>query len=169
MVTTSCGRSISYGNITTANVNQLRKMNASLFPVRYPDQFYADIPDANPDFNQLVYVDNVAVGAVCCRIEPPKSPGGHDSLYIMTLGVLATWRRRNIGTHLLRRVLESLPRHPSVKEVYLHVQTNNDEAVGFYKEHGFNVEETIANYYKRIDPPDCFVLRKRLFQEGDKR
>ncbi|CAM9474526.1 unnamed protein product, partial [Ectocarpus sp. 8 AP-2014] len=80
-----------------------------------------------------VYVDNVAVGAVCCRIEPPTSPGGHDSLYIMTLGVLATWRRRNIGTHLLRRVLESLPRHPSVKEVYLHVQTNNDEAVGFYK------------------------------------
>ncbi|CAB1112024.1 unnamed protein product [Ectocarpus sp. CCAP 1310/34] len=80
-----------------------------------------------------VYVDNVAVGAVCCRIEPSKSPGGHDSLYIMTLGVLATWRRRNIGTHLLRRVLESLPRHPSVKEVYLHVQTNNDEAVGFYK------------------------------------
>ncbi|CAM9765383.1 unnamed protein product, partial [Ectocarpus fasciculatus] len=114
-----------------------------------------------------VYVDDVAVGAVCCRIEPPKSPGGHDSLYIMTLGVLATWRRRNIGTHLLGRVLGSLPRHPSVKEVYLHVQTNNDEAVGFYKEHGFSIEETITNYYKRIDPPDCFVLRRRLCQ-GDK-
>lgn len=34
------------------------------------------------------------------------------------------------------------------------------------QEHGFGVEETIANYYKRIDPPDCFVLRKRLRREG---
>lgn len=80
-----------------------------------------------------VYVDNVVVGAVCCRIEPPESPGGHEALYIMTLGVLAVWRRRNIGTKLLRRVLDSLPRYPSVEEVYLHVQINNGEAVGFYE------------------------------------
>lgn len=80
-----------------------------------------------------VYVDGVIVGAVCCRIEPPKSSGGHDALYIMTLGVLATWRRRGIGTQLLRRVLASLPRYPSIGEIYLHVQTKNDEATGFYQ------------------------------------
>lgn len=80
-----------------------------------------------------VYVDDMVVGAVCCRIEPPESPDGHVKLYIMTLGVLAAWRRRAIGTHLLRRVLDSLPRYPSVREVYLHVQTSNQEAVGFYK------------------------------------
>ncbi|CAM9672578.1 unnamed protein product, partial [Scytosiphon promiscuus] len=113
-----------------------------------------------------VFVDDVVVGAVCCRIEPAESAGGHDSLYIMTLGVLATWRRRKIGTKLLRRVLDSLPRYPSVEQVYLHVQTNNGEAVGFYEKHGFKVEETIANYYKRIDHPDCFVLKKRFRREG---
>lgn len=80
-----------------------------------------------------VYVDGVVVGAVCCRIEPPGSPEGHEALYIMTLGVLAAWRQRNIGTQLLGRVLDSLPRHPLVGELYLHVQTNNNEAIGFYK------------------------------------
>lgn len=80
-----------------------------------------------------VYVDGVVVGAVCCRIEPPGSPEGREALYIMTLGVVAAWRRRNIGTQLLRRVLDSLPRYPSVGELYLHVQTNNEEAIGFYK------------------------------------
>lgn len=50
---TSCGRNITFGNITDANVNQLRKMNASIFPVRYHDKFYADAPNGNPDFNQF--------------------------------------------------------------------------------------------------------------------
>lgn len=161
-VSTSCGRKITFGDITEDNVHHLRKMNTSIFPVRYHDKFYIDVSSANSDFTQYVYVDDVVVGAVCCRIEPPESPEGHVKLYIMTLGVLAAWRRRAIGTHLLRRVLDSLPRYPSVREVYLHVQTSNQEAVGFYKEHGFGVEETIENYYKRIDPPDCYVLRKRL-------
>jgi ribosomal protein S18 acetylase RimI-like enzyme len=28
------------------------------------------------------------------------------------------------------------------------VQTNNDEALGFYKHHGFEVTGTIENYYQ---------------------
>lgn len=80
-----------------------------------------------------MYVDGVVAGAVCCRIEPPESPDGHDALYIMTLGVLAAWRRRAIGTQLLLRLLDCLPRYPSVGQLYLHVQTNNEEAIGFYK------------------------------------
>lgn len=50
---TTCGRNITFGNITTENVNHLRKMNASIFPVRYHDKFYADVPGGNPDFNQF--------------------------------------------------------------------------------------------------------------------
>lgn len=44
---------VTFGNITVGNVQQLRKMNASIFPVRYHDSFYADVPDGNPDFNQF--------------------------------------------------------------------------------------------------------------------
>ncbi|CAM9432937.1 unnamed protein product [Ascophyllum nodosum] len=164
-ISTSCGRKLLFGNITEANVHQLRKMNASVFPVRYPDKFYKDVSCGKEEFNQFVYVDGVVAGAVCCRIEPPEPPGGHDRLYIMTLGVLAPWRRRGIGTQLLRRMLANLEHHPSVQEVYLHVQTSNQDAVEFYQGHGFDIAETIANYYKRIDPPDCYVLRKRLSRD----
>ena len=71
------------------------------------------------------------------------------------------------------------------EQVYLHVQTNNDDAVRFYKKHGyvhccpvyscdedlihwrhplyrFSVTGEIKNYYKRIEPPDCFVLSKSM-------
>lgn len=93
-----------------------------------------------------VYVDGVVVGAVCCRIEPPESPKGQDALYIMTLGVLAAWRRRAIGTQLLRRVLGCLPRYPSVGQLYLHVQTNNEEAIGFYKVGCFTLVGSRASF-----------------------
>lgn len=51
----------------------------------------------------------------------------------MTLGVLAAWRRRGVGKKFLRRVLANLAHYPSVGEIYLHVQTSNQEAVRFYK------------------------------------
>ncbi|CAM9444772.1 unnamed protein product [Sphacelaria rigidula] len=142
-------------------------MNASIFPVRYHDSFYADVPDGNPDFNQFAYVDGSVVGSMCCRIEPTDPPSAHDRLYIMTLGVLAPWRRRGVGKQLLLRILSNLARYPSVGEVYLHVQTSNHEAVKFYEAHGFNVEETIENYYMRIEPPDCYVLRRRICEQKD--
>jgi ribosomal protein S18 acetylase RimI-like enzyme len=45
----------------------------------------------------------------------------------------------------------------------LHVQTSNTDAMKFYGEKfGFERGELVENYYKRIDPPHCYVLRKKL-------
>lgn len=57
-------------------------------------------------------------------------------------------------------VMANIGKHPDVKEIYLHVQTSNEEALRFYRRYGFEVAEKLEGYYKRIDPPDCFVLRK---------
>jgi ribosomal protein S18 acetylase RimI-like enzyme len=51
---------------------------------------------------------------------------------------------------------------PAVDEVYLHVQTSNEDAVAFYKKFDFEVVGTIENYYKRIEPPHCYILQKKL-------
>jgi len=51
-----------------------------------------------------------------------------------------------------------------VSEVYLHVQTNNDGAIKFYDKFGFTKGEKIENYYKKIDPPDCYILFKKFQQ-----
>lgn len=83
----------------------------------------------------------------------------------MTIGVLAAYRRRRIGRKLLERMLTKVGEATEgvltdISEVYLHVQTNNDAALDFYASAGFEKGELIENYYKRIDPPDCYIVRK---------
>ena len=45
------------------------------------------------------------------------------------------------------------------------LQTSNTDAKQFYLANGFIDTEVIKDYYKRIEPPDCFLLRKSM-KEG---
>lgn len=51
-----------------------------------------------------------------------------------------------------------------VAEVYLHVQTSNADALSFYKKFAFENRGIIRNYYKRIEPPDCYMLALPLLK-----
>ena len=44
------------------------------------------------------------------------------------------------------------------------MQVNNDSAIKFYERFGFEIVERKANYYKRIEPADAFVLQKTFRQ-----
>ncbi|KAJ1492822.1 putative Pre-mRNA-splicing factor cwc24 [Baffinella frigidus] len=149
---------VSFGPLTDKVVEQLRTLNKAIFPVRYNDKFYTDV-QASGDYTQLAYYStDILVGAICCRLEP--RPEGGSKLYIMTIGVLAPYRCCGVGTNMLETVLTLAEADAAVHEVYLHVQTSNSDALNFYKRFGFEVGEKILNYYKRIEPPDCFVLSK---------
>ncbi|RZB66755.1 N-alpha-acetyltransferase 50 [Glycine soja] len=106
----------------------------------------------------ISYYSDICVGAIACRLEK-KEGGGQVRVYIMTLGVLAPYRGLGIGTKLLNHVLDLCSKQ-NISEVYLHVQTNNEDAINFYKKFGFEITETIQNYYTNITPPDCYVLTR---------
>lgn len=87
----------------------------------------------------------------------------------MTLGVLAAYRNHGIGSNLVKSVLDYFESEKDkgkmamVDEITLHVQTSNEDAMKFYGEKfGFEKGELVENYYKRIDPPHCYILRKKL-------
>lgn len=150
---------ITMGDIHSNNIGLLRKLNEQTFPVRYADKFYAEIPTLLTEFTQFAYFGGFAVGAVCGRLEPCVDASS-KKLYIMTIGVLNAYRNRGIGRKLLDYLLENAAKRSDVKVVYLHVQTNNATALDFYKKAGFENLGKIEGYYKRIEPPDCFVLGK---------
>ncbi|KAG0147732.1 hypothetical protein CROQUDRAFT_670324 [Cronartium quercuum f. sp. fusiforme G11] len=106
-------------DLTPNNVGTVRKINSVLFPVRYSEKFYAEIlHESLADFCKLIYFNDLPVGAVCCRVEtdptsvptygssvtPDHMPEG--KLYIMTLGVLAPYRRHGLATKLLNHVIQ---------------------------------------------------------------
>ncbi|KAI8810441.1 acyl-CoA N-acyltransferase [Cladochytrium replicatum] len=143
----------------------LRSLFDAILPVRYNDQFYNAVCHINgQDMSLLAYWKDQCIGSICCRREPlselRRSPRC-CRIYIMTLGVLAPFRRLRVGTALLNQMISTLTTDPSVDHICLHVQTSNEEALNFYRRHGFVVRSRIDGYYKQnpgVSPPDAYFL-----------
>ena len=87
--------------------------------------------------------------AICTRLE--SQPDGTRKAYIMTLGTLPAYRGRGLGSQCIQTVLEEcvkMKENPPT-EIYLHVQTSNQQALDFYAHFGFVKGEVIKNYYKK--------------------
>ena len=173
-----------FGPVNANNINTLKKLNTVCLPVNYNKKFYDKVQNADENLCKLgttttslfficpknsntrisftAYFKGITIGSICCRIEV-DTESDTEKLYIMTLVTLASYRRRGVGKALLESVLKyAKEKLDKVKSVYLHVQTSNDAAIKFYESFGFKVQETIKGYYKRIDPPDSYVLLKML-------
>ncbi|KAJ3089855.1 N-alpha-acetyltransferase 50 [Quaeritorhiza haematococci] len=155
--------------VTNDNVDFLKRLNASLFPVHYNNKFYQDVLTVHPkQLSRLAYFDNECVGGICCRKEALTVPGGGDRVsrvYIMTLGVLAPYRRLRIGSLLLSSIEAYCETDKSINHLCLHVQTSNEEAIRFYTHQGFDIAQRVDGYYRKnrgVEPPDALLLKKLL-------
>ncbi|KAJ3118275.1 mitogen-activated protein kinase binding protein 1 [Physocladia obscura] len=83
------------------------------------------------------------------------------SLYIMTIGVLAPYRRLGIGSALLSTLVTRAATELSLGSIQLHVQTTNTDAMRFYAKHGFESVKFVEGYYrlnKGVVPPDAYLV-----------
>jgi ribosomal protein S18 acetylase RimI-like enzyme len=99
------------------------------------------------------------VGAVCGRREYTEQG---VVVYIMTLGVLTPYRSLGFGTKLIQAEIETCRKMKDVRKIYLHVQTSNEEAVGFYSKFGFKIRETLEGYYTKLNPSSAHILELNL-------
>lgn len=90
-------KAFQLGEITPANIEQLRLLNTTTLPVRYSDKFYKDILSTyDPEYRKFAFWNGFVVGGVCARIEDLEG-SEMKKLYIMTINVFAAYRRRGIG------------------------------------------------------------------------
>eukprot|EP00879_Flechtneria_rotunda_P022855 GHRR01024154.1.p1 GENE.GHRR01024154.1~~GHRR01024154.1.p1 ORF type:complete len:152 (+),score=34.67 GHRR01024154.1:461-916(+) len=127
------------------------------------DRVYQDAL-ACGDVSQLAFEGDTLIGGIICRLE--ALPSGTAQLYIISMGVLAPYRGQGIGSKLVEASLAACQSDPVIKQAVLHVHTANTDAVSFYERLGFKLRETVAGYYKRLDPPDAAVLVKQLQVEN---
>ncbi|KAL6767092.1 hypothetical protein ACKKBG_A38545 [Auxenochlorella protothecoides x Auxenochlorella symbiontica] len=151
---------VRFETVRKETIEQLRTLNRVIFPLNYSDRVYADILACGP-VSQLAFDrDGEMVGAIACRLEN-TSEG--PVLYILTLGVLAPYRRLGVGARLLGNVLGIVTRDlPEVVAAVLHVQVGNGAALDLYRHAGFSVGPVVPGYYPRLNPPDAVLLRKQL-------
>ncbi|TIA89658.1 hypothetical protein E3P99_01962 [Wallemia hederae] len=178
---------LDLASVTRQNIGTLRRLNGVILPggfrawlrgspnaqlVPYSDGVYEQVqaPELE-DFCKLVYYNDIPVGSVCCRIDDGK-------LYIMILAVLAPYRREGLGRYMLEHILHAAVSDPvpivkgdkvqprkKLESVYMHVHVENEDALNFYKAHGFQVVQEVKEYYKRMKGDgnrDAYVLSKQL-------
>jgi len=75
---------------------------------------------------------------------------------LISIGVLLEYRRRKVATSLIQEMLSQLSSR--IRELWLEVNTSNEEAVMFYEGFGFRRVMILENYYSDGSP----ALRMRL-------
>jgi ribosomal protein S18 acetylase RimI-like enzyme len=160
---------IEFGPITADNVEQLRKVNTACFPIQYQETFYKDVvAQQNEGLSKFAYWNGLVIGAVCTRVEDLPDNAPNQRLYVMTCAVLAAYRGRGAGSQLIQSVLDYYEKEKdgefnNVVEICLHVHISNNDAIKFYTgRFGFEQGPMVENYYRRIDPPHCYLLYKKL-------
>ncbi|KAJ2663063.1 hypothetical protein IWW48_001582 [Coemansia sp. RSA 1200] len=183
---TVSGKAVEFEQVDALNISKVRNLNSVLFPVHYSSGFYKSLTQGG-QFSQLCTFQGKYVGTIACRRQrlgfadsTAVSGGGgggggfhglHTSsvvvpeayeLYMMTLGVLAPYRRLGIGQMLLANAVSAAEQDPLIRRIVLHVKIDNDDALRFYHKHGFTTMRLVERYYKNIEPPHAYLLEYRL-------
>lgn len=139
---------------------------------RYPDSWYDSIVSNNRFFSLATIWDNQIVGILITEIKPYLECNQEDSgfllvtsndgnktlvAYILTLGVVKSFRRKGIATLMIHNLEENLKNLISLqycKAIYLHVLTTNTLAIRFYEKLHFKRFKLLPFYYS-INESSC--------------
>ncbi|EHK47413.1 uncharacterized protein TrAtP1_012483 [Trichoderma atroviride] len=171
-------REASIRAITPADINALRRLNALLLPVSYPEAFYnrAADPIAGRFSRVITWSHDGAepkpVGGLVCRVEPDidvHAPDGGpqvaQNLYIQSLCLLSPYRSMGLIAAALDKVVAAVVTDPAleVRTVTAHVWTENEEGLHWYEARGFEKHEpAIKGYYLKLRPDSAWVVQKRI-------
>ncbi|KAM0453899.1 hypothetical protein ACHAO4_004645 [Trichoderma viride] len=171
-------REASIRAITPADINALRRLNALLLPVSYPEAFYSRAADPIAGrFSRVITwshdgAEPKPVGGIVCRVEPDidvRAPDGGpqvaQNLYIQSLCLLSPYRSMGLIAAALDNVVAAVVTDPAleVRTVTAHVWTENEEGLHWYEARGFEKHEpAIKGYYLKLRPDSAWVVSKRI-------
>lgn len=160
-----------------SDLGAVRQLHTQLFPVRYEDSFFLGLVQRDRVLALVALSpnDDTVIG-VATAVFKRKSLdffklgfGSATTLYVCTLGVVASHRREGVAGLLWERLIEGA--RLAVGEldaVGLHVETCNEAAGAFYKSRGLGVVKTCRAHYHleggRVS--DAFKMGLALTDKG---
>jgi len=145
-------------------LNRVMEINLATLPENYSREFYIYIYKGWPDLFYVAEVDGDIVGYIMCRVEIgisefPRRFRPVRKGHVISIAVLPEYRRRGIGTALMKAVLARMM-ETGIDEVYLEVRVSNLPAINMYKKLGFQVIRTVRGYYR--DGEDAYIMARQL-------
>ncbi|XP_047338085.1 histone acetyltransferase MCC1-like [Impatiens glandulifera] len=156
---------ISYRPIQPSDLDVLMRLHTDLFPVRYEPEFYQKVVTGQElswgavDRNRPNGQNDELIGFVTARILPAKDSEVEDLLscnmskndlkliYILTLGVVESYRNHGIAVSLIKEVKKYAATIPTCRGVYLHVILYNNPAIHLYQKMSFQCVRRLYSFY----------------------
>lgn len=158
----------------SAHIPPLKRINALLLCITYPDTFYTTILSSTPSFSRAILWTSpggspTLIGGLVSRVEP-NGNSTTSTLYIQSLALLSPYRHYGLATSALDDILRAVVANPlpqPITSLYAHVWTENEEGLEWYKKRGFLVEgDAVPGYYRKLTPDTAWVVR-RVVGPGD--
>ncbi|KAK4059998.1 uncharacterized protein Triagg1_10944 [Trichoderma aggressivum f. europaeum] len=160
--------------IAAADINALRRLNALLLPVSYPETFYNRAADpVTGRFSRVICWAHQGdapkpVGGIVCRVEPDvdvRAAGSQavQNIYIQSLCLLSPYRSLGLIAAALDDIIAAAVTDPAVnvRTVTAHVWTENEEGLHWYEARGFHKQEpAIRGYYIKLRPDSAWLVSK---------
>lgn len=171
--------------IAADHIAPLRRINALLLCVNYPDSFYQRIldPAASGLFSRAIVwseTDNSnnntpssddtppkVIGSIVARVELSPFDKQRSALYIQSLTLLSPYRSLGLARTALDAVLDharGLAGTVDIADVYAHVWTQNEDGLRWYKARGFERvgSQPERGYYHKLRPDTAWIVRRAL-------
>ncbi|XP_047082308.1 histone acetyltransferase MCC1-like isoform X1 [Lolium rigidum] len=158
--------SIEYRPIQPSDLEVLEKIHLALFPIRYEREFFLNVVNGHGiiswgavDTSRSDEGRDELIGFVTTRMIAAKDSEIEDLfrynnshkdltlLYILTLGVVDSYRNLGIASSLVREVIKHAASVSNCRGVYLHVISYNQPAINFYKKMLFKLARRLPMFY----------------------
>lgn len=158
--------SILYRPIRPSDLEVVDKLHADLFPIRYESEFFLNVVHGRDivswgavDRNRSDGHSDELIGFVTARLVMANGSEVEDVLrfetseasqtlvYILTLGVVESYRNFGIATSLIKEVIKYASNITMCQAVYLHVISYNNSAIHLYEKMSFQCVRRLHAFY----------------------
>ena len=141
-----------------SDINDIMRINRLCLPENYSYDFFYHVISEFGYASAVAEIDEKVVGYVLSRIERPLSSFiGLQAIkgHIISIAVLAPYRRRGIGVKMMKYAMQKLI-EKKVETIYLEVRVSNFAAIELYKKLGFQIKRELKGYYR--DGESAFLM-----------
>ncbi|MEM4772252.1 MAG: GNAT family N-acetyltransferase, partial [Thermoplasmatales archaeon] len=139
-----------------AQLDEVVELSRKNLTERYSDFVFLDIQRAWPSGFIVAMADNTVAGFICGGLS------GDREARILMLAVDLPYRRKGIGSALIS-LFEQEAIKVKVRKISLEVRTDNNEAIAFYRTHGYSISGLLPSYYN--DGTDAFTMEKVIAKD----